>query len=110
MLALLAVLAAAGNGLLAFAQTTAVDAFDPATGAVRQLALGSEPAWSPDGQKLAYVRGGQVYVANADGSGEVAVGPGSYPSWYPMEARSPSLAPTASAFSRSTCSGSPTAA
>jgi hypothetical protein len=83
VLALLAVLAATGNGLLAFAQTTAVDAFDPTTGAVRQLALGSEPAWSPDGQRLAYVRGGQVYVANADGSGETAVGPGRYPSWSP---------------------------
>ena len=83
MLALLAVLAAAGNGLLAFAQTTAIDAFDPTTGAVRQLALGSEPAWSPDGHKLAYVRGGQVYVANGDGSGEAAVGPGRYPSWSP---------------------------
>jgi WD40-like Beta Propeller Repeat len=83
VLALLAVLAAAGNGLLAFAQSAAVDAFDPATGAVRQLALGSEPAWSPDGQKLAYTRDGQVYVANADGSGETAVGPGRYPSWSP---------------------------
>ncbi len=83
MLALIAVLAAAGNGLLAFTQSAAVDAFDPATGAVRQLALGSEPAWSPNGQKLAYVRDGQVFVANADGSGEAAIGPGRYPSWSP---------------------------
>ena len=85
MLALLAVLA--GNGLIAFGQTAAappaVDVFDPATGMVRQLAVGGEPAWSPDGSKLAYVRDGQVYVANADGTGEVAVGAGRYPSWSP---------------------------
>jgi hypothetical protein len=83
VLAYLAILAAAGNGLLAFAQSGAVDAFDPATGAVRQLAVGSDPAWSPDGLKLAYARNGQVYVANADGSGEAAVGAGSSPSWSP---------------------------
>lgn len=85
MLALLAVLA--GNGLLAFGQTAAtppaVDVFDPATGMVRQLAAGGEPAWSPDGSKLAYVRDGEVYVANADGGGETAVGAGHYPSWSP---------------------------
>ena len=79
--------AALAVGLIAFAQTGAtpavVDAFDPATGAVHQLALGSAPAWSPDGSKLAYVRDGQVYVANADGTGEAAVGPGNYPSWSP---------------------------
>ena len=83
MLALLALLAATGNGLIAFAQSGAVDAFDPATGAVRQLVLGGDPAWSPDGLKLAYVRDGQVYVANADGTGETVVGPGRYPSWSP---------------------------
>lgn len=83
MLALLAMLAAAGNGLLAFGQSGAVDAFDPATGAVRQLAVGGAPAWSPDGTRLAYARDGQVYVANADGGGEVAVGSGNSPSWSP---------------------------
>jgi hypothetical protein len=76
VLAFLALLAATGNGLIAFAQGGAVDAFDPATGAVRQLVLGDDPAWSPDGLKLAYVREGQVYVANADGTGETLVGPG----------------------------------
>lgn len=87
MLAFLALLAAVGNGLIAFAQTGtpagAVDVFDPASGAVHQLALGSAPAWSPDGSKLAYARDGQVYVANADGTGEAAVGSGNYPSWSP---------------------------
>ena len=81
--ALLAILAAAGSGLIAFGQTGAVDVFDPSTGAVRQLAVGSAPAWSPDGARLAYARNGQVYVANADGAGEVAVGAGDAPSWSP---------------------------
>ena len=87
MLGFLALLAAAGNGLIAFAQigapADAVVVFDPATAAVHQVALGSAPTWSPDGSKLAYARGGQVYVANADGSGETAVGAGTYPSWSP---------------------------
>jgi TolB protein len=59
----------------------AIDAFDPATGTVHQLVLGGEPAWSQDGTKLAYARGGEVYVANADGSAEKAVGAGNDPSW-----------------------------
>jgi TolB protein len=87
VLAALAILAATGNGLIAFAQTgaapPAIEAFDPAAGAVHQLALGSEPAWSADGKRIAYSRDGQVYVASADGSGEVAVGAGSAPSWSP---------------------------
>jgi dipeptidyl aminopeptidase/acylaminoacyl peptidase len=84
VIALLAILA--GNGLIAFGQSgtaPAVDAFDPATGAMRQLVLGSAPAWSPDGLRLAYARNGQIYVANADGTGETAVGAGSDPSWSP---------------------------
>jgi Tol biopolymer transport system component len=47
------------------------------------------PVWSPDGNRLAFVRfrasGGpgslQVYVVNADGSGERLVGEGTQPRW-----------------------------
>ena len=47
------------------------------------VAVGGAPAWSPDGARLAYARNGQVYVANADGGGEVGVGAGNAPSWSP---------------------------
>ncbi|MBA3374853.1 MAG: PD40 domain-containing protein [Actinobacteria bacterium] len=30
---------------------------------------GLRPLWSPDGRKIAFVRSGDVYVMNADGSG-----------------------------------------
>jgi Tol biopolymer transport system component len=47
------------------------------------------PAWSPDGQRIAFVRynpaGGpgavQVYVVNADGTGERHLGEGTLPQW-----------------------------
>jgi dipeptidyl aminopeptidase/acylaminoacyl peptidase len=75
-------------GLIAFdrsapgAQTTLLTV-DPATGAVRTLGAASEPAWSSDGSRLAYVRAGQVYVAAADGTGESVVGAGEDPAWSP---------------------------
>ena len=40
----------------------------------RNAAFDNNPAWSPDGQKIAFVRGqcrnAVVYVMNADGSGQ----------------------------------------
>jgi TolB protein len=49
------------------------------------------PTWSPDGERIAFVRfrpqGGprslQVYVVNADGSNERQIGEGTLPSWTP---------------------------
>jgi Tol biopolymer transport system component len=49
------------------------------------------PVWSPDGQRIAFVRynpaGGpgavQVYVVNADGTGERHLGAGTLPQWTP---------------------------
>ena len=49
----------------------------------------TDPAWSPDGSKIAFVRNGELHVMNADGSGRrVLVGPGSPsrvadPEWSP---------------------------
>src|SRR5262249_26301568 len=60
---------------------------DPATGATRTLGAASEPAWSPDGSKLAHVRPGQVYVAASDGTGEALVGAGEDPAWSPDGAK-----------------------
>jgi len=44
---------------------------------------GTVADWSFDGRRLAYVRDGQVYVANADGTGERLVTEGSCPRWSP---------------------------
>src|SRR5438045_2893817 len=30
----------------------------------------SEPRWSPDGKKIAFINGGQIYTMDADGSGK----------------------------------------
>jgi dipeptidyl aminopeptidase/acylaminoacyl peptidase len=79
--------ASGGNGLIAYERTVGtvgvVEAFDPATGASRDLVSGGQPAWSPDGSKLAFVQAETVYVANADGTGAQAIGAGSWPSWSP---------------------------
>jgi Tol biopolymer transport system component len=57
-------------------------------GVVTRLGAGSDPKWSPDGRRLAFVlhaglHGGLIGVANADGSGFRSLAWGSTPSWSP---------------------------
>jgi len=35
-----------------------------------EIARGAQPAWSPNGREVAFVRGGSVYVVRADGTNE----------------------------------------
>jgi TolB protein len=52
--------------------------------AVRRLAAGAEPAWSPDGLQIAYsVNVSKVYVMNADGTNPRLIASGHSPSWSP---------------------------
>ncbi len=48
----------------------------------QRLAAGSDPAWSPDGQTIAFVRSGAVYVMPT-GGGQRRLAAGSDPAWSP---------------------------
>lgn len=52
-----------------------------------ELTQGSEPAWSWDGRKIAFVRDGTIYVMDADGTNETSLGPGRSPSWSPDDSK-----------------------
>jgi dipeptidyl aminopeptidase/acylaminoacyl peptidase len=54
---------------------------------LRFLVTGERPAWSPDGRRIAFQRGGNVHVIGADGTGEALLGEGREPSWAPDGAR-----------------------
>jgi TolB protein len=47
----------------------------------------TDPSWSPDGRRLAFVRDGAVYVIRADGANMKRVTAGASPSWAPDGAR-----------------------
>jgi Tol biopolymer transport system component len=57
------------GALLLSTTSGSVTTIGSTTGAETSLARGSEPAWSPDGSRIAYVdKAGRVAVMNADGS------------------------------------------
>jgi len=50
---------------------------------LRFLVAGERPAWSPDGQRIAFQRTGNIYVIGIDGTGEISLGAGLEPAWAP---------------------------
>jgi dipeptidyl aminopeptidase/acylaminoacyl peptidase len=84
------------NGKIAFADGNGVETINPdGTGRIA-LAQGSDPAWSSDGRKIAYINlANHLATMNADGTGQtdLGVGPGlsgdriyvtlRYPAWSP---------------------------
>ena len=50
---------------------------------ITRLTTGGRPAWSPDGQRIAFQRDGLVYVTRAADSSEVLLAIGTYPAWSP---------------------------
>lgn len=52
---------------------------------VRRLTSGEGPAWSPDGRRIAFVRGAELRLIKADGSGERLLASGGDAVWVPGE-------------------------
>ena len=75
------------NGLIAYASGSNVATITPDGTVITPIASGQDPSWSADGSKIAYVRSGDLYIADANGSNEVQITSGSAldrdPSWAP---------------------------
>lgn len=79
------------NGLIAYAQHGDIKTIEPDGSDLTVLTAdghNSGPTWSPDGARIAYVHAHDLWIMNADGTGQVAltskgrVSPGG-PSWSP---------------------------
>jgi dipeptidyl aminopeptidase/acylaminoacyl peptidase len=49
----------------------------------RLVAKADQPAWSPNGRRLAFTRDGAVYTVRVDGVDERRIAPGAHPAWSP---------------------------
>jgi Dipeptidyl peptidase IV (DPP IV) N-terminal region len=80
------------NGLIAFVRGGNIFTIEPSGAGLSQLTRGaghSGPRWSPDGQQIAYVFGGDLWIMSANGTAKTRIttaAPGfadSRPSWSP---------------------------
>lgn len=76
------------NGEIAFEREGLVHVIEPDGLLACPLVEGSSPAWSPDGERIAFVRGRgtespEVWTADANGMGERRLGSGTWPAWSP---------------------------
>lgn len=74
------------DGRIAFVRSGVIYTMTSSGADVRRVAAGTKPRWSPDGRRLAMVRRGNLWVVNADGSGQARVtrtGGVGAPAWAP---------------------------
>jgi hypothetical protein len=73
-----------GQGRLAFDSQGQIYTINPDGSSLTALGVGTYPRWSPDGQRIAYQRGGDIWVMRSDGSHQheiTTLGDAAEPAW-----------------------------